>query len=79
MDTATEARIRQCFATDLKDTTKIIIAQRIGSVEEADRILVLDEGKIIGAGSHGELMESCQAYREIYYSQRDREREEGAL
>ncbi len=79
VDTATEARIRQCFATDLKDTTKIIIAQRIGSVEEADRILVLDEGKIIGAGSHGELMESCQAYREIYYSQRDREREEGAL
>ena len=77
MDTATEARIRQCFASDLKDTTKIIIAQRIGSVEEADQILVLDDGKIIGMGSHRELMEHCQAYQEIYYSQRDREREEG--
>ncbi len=79
VDTATEARIRQCFATDLKDTTKLIIAQRIGSVEEADQILVLDEGKIIGMGDHRELMEHCQAHQEIYYSQRDREREEGVL
>jgi len=77
VDTATEAKIRRCFATDLKDTTKIIIAQRIGSVEEADKILVLDEGRIIGMGSHEELMESCQAYQEIYYSQRDREKEAG--
>ena len=79
VDTATEARIRQCFATDLKDTTKLIIAQRIGSVEDADQILVLDEGRIIGMGDHRELMEHCQAYQEIYYSQRDREREEGVL
>ena len=78
MDTATEARIRECFATTLKDTTKIIIAQRIGSVEEADLILVLDEGKIIGSGNHKELMADCQAYREIYYSQRDHEKEVGA-
>ncbi|MCI8516431.1 MAG: ABC transporter ATP-binding protein [Hungatella sp.] len=78
VDTATEARIRECFATTLKDTTKIIIAQRIGSVEEADQILVLDEGKIIGQGSHRELMADCQAYREIYYSQRDQEKEVGA-
>ena len=77
MDTATEARIRECFRTALKDTTKIIIAQRIGSVEEADRILVLDEGKIIGMGSHEELLAGCPAYQEIYYSQRDRERKEG--
>lgn len=78
VDTATEARIRECFATTLKDTTKIIIAQRIGSVEGADLILVLDEGKIIGAGSHEELMAHCKAYQEIYYSQRDREKEVGA-
>lgn len=78
VDTATEARIRECFATTLKDTTKIIIAQRISSVEEADKILVLDEGRIIGMGSHKELMEHCQAYQEIYYSQRDREKEVNA-
>ena len=72
VDTATEARIRQCFNTSLKDTTKIIIAQRIGSVEEADRILVLDEGRLIGQGTHEQLMEECKAYQEIYYSQRDR-------
>jgi ATP-binding cassette subfamily B multidrug efflux pump len=78
VDTATEARIRQCFQTTLKDTTKFIIAQRIGSVENADKILVLDEGRIIGMGTHKELMESCEAYQEIYYSQREREKEVGA-
>lgn len=75
VDTATEARIRECFSTTLEHTTKIIIAQRIGSVEEADQILVLDEGRIIGRGRHEELLASCKAYQEIYYSQRDRERE----
>lgn len=78
VDTATEAKIRECFRTTLKDTTKIIIAQRIGSVEEADKILVLDEGKIIGMGTHEELLKECEAYQEIYYSQRDREKEVGA-
>ena len=78
VDTATEARIRECFRTTLKDTTKIIIAQRIGSVEEADKILVLDDGKIIGMGSHEQLLKGCQAYQEIYYSQRDREKEVSA-
>ncbi len=78
VDTATEARIRECFRTTLKDTTKIIIAQRIGSVEEADKILVLDDGKIIGIGSHEQLLKDCQAYQEIYYSQRDREKEVSA-
>lgn len=73
VDTATETKIRECFRTTLRDTTKFIIAQRIGSVEEADVIIVLDEGKIIGKGSHEELMKSCEAYQEIYYSQRDRE------
>lgn len=78
VDTATEARIRECFRTTLKDTTKIIIAQRIGSVEEADKILVLDNGRIIGQGSHEELLKTCETYQEIYYSQRDREEEVSA-
>lgn len=73
VDTATEAKIRECFRTSLKDTTKFIIAQRIGSVEKADLILVLDDGHIIGTGTHEELLASCEAYQEIYYSQRDRE------
>lgn len=73
VDTATEAKIRECFRTTLKDTTKFIIAQRIGSVEEADKILVMDEGRIIGMGTHEELLENCKAYQEIYYSQRDKE------
>jgi len=78
VDTATEAKIRECFRTTLKDTTKIIIAQRIGSVEEADQILVLDNGRIIGRGTHAELLKTCEAYQEIYYSQRDREEEVSA-
>jgi len=78
VDTATEARIRQCFQTTLKDTTKFIIAQRIGSVESADKIIVLDDGQIVGMGSHEELLGSCEAYQEIYYSQRDVDKEAGA-
>ena len=66
VDTATEAKIREAFATTLKDSTKIIIAQRITSVMEADRILVLEDGKIAGLGTHSELMESCEEYKEIY-------------
>lgn len=78
VDTATEAKIREAFHTTLKDTTKIIIAQRIGSVEEADKILVMDDGKIIGMGTHEELLASCEAYQDIYYSQRDQERKVSA-
>jgi len=78
VDTATEAKIRECFRTALKDTTKFIIAQRIGSVEDADQILVLDDGHVIGMGTHKELLESCEAYQEIYYSQRDKEKEVSA-
>lgn len=73
VDTATEAKIRECFQTTLKNTTKLIIAQRIGSVESADQIIVLDDGKIIGMGTHEELLKACEAYQEIYYSQRDKE------
>lgn len=74
VDTATEAEIRKSFSTSLKDTTKLIIAQRISSVESADRILVLDEGEIVGQGTHEELLRDCEEYQEIYYSQRDKEK-----
>ena len=73
VDTATEARIREAFATSLKETTKLIIAQRITSVMEADQIVVMDEGRIVGLGRHEELLGSCVPYQEIYYSQRDKE------
>ena len=69
VDTATEARIRRAFREELKDTTKIIIAQRISSVREADRIIVVNEGKITGIGTHDELLETNAEYREIYESQ----------
>lgn len=72
VDTATEARIRESFHNELKGTTKIIIAQRISSVINADKIIVLDNGKITGIGTHTELLESCTAYSEIYYSQMDK-------
>ncbi len=73
VDTATEAKIRESFGTTLKGATKIIIAQRISSVIDADQILVLDEGKIVGLGSHEQLLKDCGPYQEIYYSQMDRE------
>ena len=73
VDSATEAKIRESFKTFLKDSTKIIIAQRIQSVTDADKIVVLSDGKIVGEGTHGELMESNETYREIYYSQMDKE------
>ncbi len=73
VDTATERRIREAFNKELKATTKIIIAQRISSVKEADRILVLDEGRIAGEGTHEELFRECEAYREICISQEEKE------
>ena len=69
VDTATEAKIRESLYHDLKDPTKIIIAQRISSVQEADQILVLEDGKIIGHGTHEELLKTCEAYSEIYTTQ----------
>ena len=69
VDTATEAKIRESLYHDLKDTTKIIIAQRISSVQEANQILVLEDGKIIGHGTHEELLKTCEAYSEIYTTQ----------
>ncbi|MBP5152263.1 MAG: ABC transporter ATP-binding protein [Lachnospiraceae bacterium] len=73
VDTATEAKIRESLRSALPDTTKLIIAQRISSIIEADKIVVLDDGKIVGYGNHTELMENCEAYKEIYYSQMDKE------
>ena len=73
VDTATEAKIREEFSTTLKETTKLIIAQRIGSVMEADQIVVMDEGKIVGLGKHEDLLETCKAYQEIYDSQMKKE------
>lgn len=69
VDTATEAIIRSNFLKEIPETTKLIIAQRISSVIDADNIIVLNEGGIVGMGTHDELMNSCGTYQEIYYSQ----------
>lgn len=69
VDTATDAKIRQAFAQEIPDTTKLIIAQRISSIKNADRIIVMEEGKINGIGTHEELMESNTIYRDVYESQ----------
>ena len=69
VDTATDARIRKAFAQEIPGTTKIIIAQRISSVQDADRIVVLEDGRIDGIGTHEELLEANAIYREIYDTQ----------
>lgn len=73
VDTATDASIRAAFRSELQGVTKIIIAQRITSVSDADKIIVFDGGKVVGVGNHRELMKNCDTYREIYYSQKDKE------
>lgn len=75
VDTATEAIIRANFLKEIPETTKLIIAQRISSVVDADKIIVMDEGSIVGIGRHDELMKSCETYQEIYYSQVEKEGE----
>ncbi len=69
VDTATDARIRKAFAQEIPNTTKLIIAQRISSVEHADRIIVMNEGEINGFGTHEELLASNEIYRDVYESQ----------
>ncbi|MBE6966694.1 MAG: ABC transporter ATP-binding protein, partial [Ruminococcaceae bacterium] len=68
-DTATDKKIRDAFRTSLADTTKIIIAQRVTSVSDADKIIVLDDGRIDAIGTHEELLLSNDIYREVYESQ----------
>ena len=69
VDTATDLKIRQAFREFIPETTKIIIAQRVASVIDADKIVVLDGGEIVGIGTHSQLMENCQIYNEVYVSQ----------
>ena len=71
VDTATDAKIRTAFANELKDTTKIIIAQRVTSICEADLILVMDGGRVVAQGTHEELMKNCEIYRDVYQSQQE--------
>lgn len=69
VDTKTDAKIRKAFKEEIPNTTKIIIAQRISSVQDADKIIVLNDGKIEAFGNHNELLESCEIYRDVYQSQ----------
>lgn len=70
VDTKTDAAIQKSFAKCIPDTTKIIIAQRISSVQHADQIIVLDDGKVIAVGKHKELLKNCSVYREVFESQK---------
>ncbi len=69
VDTATDAKIRKAFAEEIPDTTKFIIAQRISSIQDADHIIVLDDGKVNGFGTHEELLETNEIYRSVYEGQ----------
>ena len=71
VDTATDAKIRQAFRQDLPGTTKLIVAQRVTSVLDADLILVMDDGAVAAQGTHEELMKTCEIYREVYESQQE--------
>ena len=76
VDTATERQIKNALYNELKDCTKIIIAQRISSIKDADKIIVMDEGRITGIGTHSELLDKNAEYSEIYYSQCESNAEE---
>ena len=69
LDFKTDRAVRDALAKEAKDSTKLIVAQRIGTIMDADRIVVLDDGKVVGQGTHGELLENCDVYRQIAQSQ----------
>ncbi len=73
VDTHTDALIRKAFAEEIPNTTKLIIAQRVSSVQDADKIIVLNDGRIDGFGTHEELLQSNTIYREVYESQTRKE------
>ena len=73
LDYKTDKLLRQALNKEVSDATKIIVAQRIGTIKNADKILVLDKGQMVGNGTHDQLMQSCEVYREIAYSQLDKE------
>jgi ATP-binding cassette subfamily B protein len=73
LDYKTDRALRKQLGRDCKDSTKLIVAQRIGTIRDADRIVVLDEGKVAGIGTHGELMENCEIYQQIALSQLSKE------
>ena len=78
VDTETDARIRRAFAQEIPDTTKIIIAQRVSSIQDADQIIVLDAGRIVGLGNHAQLLQTCAIYREAYESQNKKGEDQNA-
>jgi len=69
LDFTTDARLRAALRTETREATVLIVAQRVGTIMHADRIVVLAEGSIAGVGTHQDLLESCETYREIVYSQ----------
>ncbi len=73
MDYKTDVTLRKALKTEIADSTVIIVAQRISTILHADQILVLDEGRIVGKGTHKELLNSCEVYRQIALSQLSQE------
>ena len=73
LDYRTDTRLRAGLDRELKDTTRLIVAQRIGTIRNADKIIVLDEGRMVGMGTHEELMQTCPIYQEITRSQLSQE------
>jgi ATP-binding cassette subfamily B protein len=69
VDTRTDALIRQAFREEIPNTTKLIIAQRVASVQDADMIIILDNGQVVSTGTHQELLQTSPIYQEVYYSQ----------